>query len=1087
MAGFGGAVKLTGESEYRRALRQCTQSLREMSTELKAVSSSYDKNDSSASSLEAQQKSLTSVLEKQKSALATLKDQYSKMSGEYASQTQKHDALVKSYDSEKAKLTQIGQTLGTTSQEYQEQKKVVDSLAQEVKKSTTAQDANAKSMSDMRIAINKAQADCNATAKQLDNLGKAAEEAGEDAKRGSDGFTVMKGVLANLASSAIMSALNGLRQLGAAVVDVGKQAVGSYAEYEQLVGGVETLFKDSAGVVEGYANNAFKTAGLSANEYMETVTSFSASLLQSLGGDTAAAAKYGDLAITDMADNANKMGTSMSSIQDAYQGFAKQNYTMLDNLKLGYGGTKSEMERLIADANRVKEANGEMADLSIDSYADVVEAIHVIQNEMGITGTTAKEASETIQGSAAAMKGAWQNLLTGIADENQNVGELMKTFSESLMTYMRNLIPRIIETMGGMSEAVRHTVDKLFPEIQKMITHWLPKMVQEGVKLIMSLAHGLIQSLPMMVNAVMVIINNVITTVGEWLPQIAIAVVEVVPQIIQSLMKQLPVFIEACISFLTSMVEAVPYVIEEMVNAIPEIIQSIISGLTNGIDSLIEGAMTLLQAIIDAIPMIIPLIIEAIPEIINTFYQGVTEAVPKLLEGAITLLNALVQAIPQIIPPLVAALPQIITTIITTLTSNIPLIVDAGIQLLTALVDNMPAILSGIGEALPTILTSIVDGIVEGVPQIMEAGVQLIEGLWDGIKDMGGWILDKVSGFAGDLVDGFCNFFGINSPSTVMRDRVGKNLAEGVGEGFSDEMGSVSAQMAKEGNDTVDQLSKGMGKGQPEIMKQAKELAQAVTKTFDGAKGNFTKVGQTVSTNIANGLKSGLSAIKSMATNIVKQLVSAFNSAKSSFSSVGKTLASSISSGLGSGRSAITSAARSIAAQVVNAGQRQERDHQRCQVYRGSGCQRLHLLRLWHEVGWHKHGERHQFGLERRQGIHRGNCKGNCHGCRDGFHVFHDKLALRWHQHGEPNQLWPQFGQGFHLLHGQKHRIDGFKRCQGLCEQLHRHGSAACQRLEAGLPQPRVFRAVFRGRNGQPHRVCGEKGAEDQLSVEGLG
>ena len=172
---------------------------------------------------------------------------------------------------------------------------------------------------------------------------------------------------------------------GTAIVAIGKQAVEQYAEYEQLVGGVETLFKQSSDVVQQYAANAYKTAGMSANEYMETVTSFSASLLQSLGGDTEAASKYADMAITDMSDNANKMGTSMESIQNAYQGFAKQNYTMLDNLKLGYGGTKEEMQRLLDDAEKLSGV-----EYDISSYADIVDAIHVVQTEMGITGTTAK-------------------------------------------------------------------------------------------------------------------------------------------------------------------------------------------------------------------------------------------------------------------------------------------------------------------------------------------------------------------------------------------------------------------------------------------------------------------------------------------------------------------------------------------------------------------------------------------------------------------------------------------------------------------------------------------------------------------------
>ena len=248
---------------------------------------------------------------------------------------------------------------------------------------------------------------------------------------------------------------------GAAFAATTKAAVEAYADYEQLVGGVDTLFKESSNIVQEYAANAYKTAGLSANEYMETVTSFSASLLQSLGGDTAKAAEVANMAITDMSDNANKMGSDMASIQDAYNGFAKQNYTMLDNLKLGYGGTQAEMQRLIDDANKVKEAMGETADLSIDSYADVCEAIHLVQTEMGITGTTAKEASATISGSVAATKSAWQNLLVGFADENANLSELTSRFIESVGTAAENIIPRVIQAFKGIVQALPGLVSQI--------------------------------------------------------------------------------------------------------------------------------------------------------------------------------------------------------------------------------------------------------------------------------------------------------------------------------------------------------------------------------------------------------------------------------------------------------------------------------------------------------------------------------------------------------------------------------------------------------------------------------------------------
>src|SRR5574344_992703 len=222
---------------------------------------------------------------------------------------------------------------------------------------------------------------------------------------------------------------------GTAMVAIGKQAIEQYAEYEQLVGGVETLFKQSSDTVMGYAENAYKTAGLSANEYMSTVTSFSASLLQSLNNDTAKSAEVADMAITDMSDNANKMGTDMSMIQSAYQGFAKQNYTMLDNLKLGYGGTKTEMERLLADASKLSGV-----EYNIDNLNDVYEAIHVVQTELGVTGTTAKEASTTIQGSVNSMKSAWTNLVTGIADDNADFDALITNFVDSIMTMADNIL-----------------------------------------------------------------------------------------------------------------------------------------------------------------------------------------------------------------------------------------------------------------------------------------------------------------------------------------------------------------------------------------------------------------------------------------------------------------------------------------------------------------------------------------------------------------------------------------------------------------------------------------------------------------------
>lgn len=297
----------------------------------------------------------------------------------------------------------------------------------------------------------------------------------------------------------------GLAAAGTAAVAFGKSALDSYADYQQLTGGVETLFKDSAFIVNWYADHAYQSAGLSANQYMETVTSFSASLISSLEGDTTKAAAVANTAVVDMADNANKMGTSIESIQNAYQGFAKQNYTMLDNLKLGYGGTKEEMERLIADANRVKEANGEMADLSIESFADIVEAIHTVQTEMGITGTTAKEADQTVSGSIASMKAAWENLKVGIADENADIDTLMDNFLDSVGTVANNILP---------------IVQRILTNIFDTLAEHGPEMLEKAVELFLKIATGALSAIPEIIAAIPDIIEAIKNGFVEAWPEI---------------------------------------------------------------------------------------------------------------------------------------------------------------------------------------------------------------------------------------------------------------------------------------------------------------------------------------------------------------------------------------------------------------------------------------------------------------------------------------------------------------------------------------------------------------------------------------
>ena len=333
---------------------------------------------------------------------------------------------------------------------------------------------------------------------------------------------------ANIAGQAIVA---GVKAVAGAVKNIGEAASQSYGEYEQLVGGVETLFKSSADTVMQYAENAYKTAGMSANEYMTTVTAFSASLLQSMGGDTDAAAEKANLAITDMSDNANKMGSSMESIQNAYQGFAKQNYTMLDNLKLGYGGTKEEMQRLIDDANALNAAQGNYTNYTIDSYADIVDAIHTVQTEMGITGTTQMEASTTIQGSIASMKAAYENFITGLGDENADMAELTTNLLGSTVTVAENLLPVVERILGNIGVVVQEKGPEMIEKFVSYAVEKLPQVIELGTKMVLAIVSGLAANLPQIVQSVLDMMATIVETFVSSLPDI----VDVGKQIVKGL------------------------------------------------------------------------------------------------------------------------------------------------------------------------------------------------------------------------------------------------------------------------------------------------------------------------------------------------------------------------------------------------------------------------------------------------------------------------------------------------------------------------------------------------------------------------
>lgn len=449
--------------------------------------------------------------------------------------------------------------------QYESASKEVDDLTKRFNQSAQETGETSKETQELAKKLAEAEKEAGSLKKEMDRLGKSMDDAGDDAEDAgekSGGFlSKLKNGLSQLSpvASAVVKGLAAVTAAAAAVfTSVAKQSIVDYSDYEQLVGGVETLFKSSSDKVVAYANNAYKSAGLSANDYMETVTSFSASLLQGLGGDTEAAAVIADQAITDMSDNANKMGTDMEMIQNAYQGFAKQNYTMLDNLKLGYGGTAGEMARLINDSgvlgDTMKVTEQTVNEVSFDK---MIEAIHVVQTNMGITGTTAKEASETIQGSVNAMRAAWKNFTTGMADDTQDFDALVDNVVDSVDTVADNIVPRIQKLLPRLTRGLSDLTQRLSSKIPGILSKVLPSFIRSTTKMVQNIAG--------------------------------------------TLTKSIPVIIDAASDLFSGIVRAIPGVAKEVLKNMPKIIKAVVDGLWNGVKSIVETVQDIFGATNEAV------------------------------------------------------------------------------------------------------------------------------------------------------------------------------------------------------------------------------------------------------------------------------------------------------------------------------------------------------------------------------------------------------------------------------------------------------------------------------------------------------
>lgn len=550
------------------------------------------------------------------------------------------------------------------------------------------------------------------------------------------------------------------------VAALGTAAIKSYADYEQLVGGVETLFSktdltlqeyaDSIGktaeeafdewgqltagarIVQNNAEEAFRTAGLSANEYMETVTSFSASLLQSLDGDTKAAAEAADQAVIDMSDNANKMGTSMESIQNAYQGFAKQNYTMLDNLKLGYGGTKSEMERLLSDAEKLTGIK-----YDINNLSDVYSAIHVIQEELGITGTTAKEASTTISGSLNMAKAAWSNLLTGIADDSQDFDTLVDNLVDSVSTVAENILPRVEISISGVGKLVEKLLPVIINRLPKVINNVLPKLVQSGTNMVSAVITGLEENLPAIMDGVMEIADVLLNAFITMAPQLMQLGIQIIISLIMGISSGLPQLIPSVVSIVLQMADI----------------------LLQNIGTLTLAALQLIQGLADGLIASLPILVERLPEIVMGIVSTLIGYAPQLLEAAGVLITTLAQGLAENLPIILEMIILLVAQMVLELIKNAPQLLSAALEFIMTLANALITYAPQLLAKVPELLRLLKNKFLELVSGFAEIGSAIVDGIWSGISAGWSWLVGKVKELAKSLFGAAKDELDINSPS----------------------------------------------------------------------------------------------------------------------------------------------------------------------------------------------------------------------------------------------------------------------------------------------------------------------------------
>ena len=679
-----------------------------------------------------------------------------------------------------------------------------------------------------------------------------------------------------------------------ALANLGKSALDSVGQLEQNVGGVETLFGDAADAVIASADRAYQTAGMSANDYMSTVTSFSASLLQSLGGNIEEAAKVADMAIIDMADNANKMGTSMDMIQNAYQGFAKQNYTMLDNLKLGYGGTKTEMERLLADAEKLTGVK-----YDINNLNDVYQAIHAVQEEMGITGTTAKEAASTLEGSMASAKAAWDNFMNGSGDADQ-LADAFATAADNIVKNLAEIIPRFAETLPALGGAIIAQIPGLVAAIVPAVLsagQSVLKQLQDAVldfdfagtaDKVVQMITGFIEGdgLGSLLDTLVTIFTGIVNGISSMLPSLLPALIELISYVVTSLLDQLPAILDCALELILGLAQGILAALPVLIEALPEVISSIVEFLISAVPQIIDAGIELLMALVDALPVIIDALVDALPQIIRATVTALIAAAPQIAKAGIKLLGALIEAIPVIVVELAEAVPDIVAAIIDVLAELPGLIGEVFAEIVTDLVEWGQQMLSNASMAMSNMLSQ-VNSIIQELPgkiwthlvnavnKVIAWGQQMVSNASTAASNM----LSKVSGIIQELPGKIWTHL-VNTVNKVVA--WGQQMVSNASTAASNMLSKVSSTLQQLPGKVWDYLSQAAQKVVTWGTQLAQKGAAAATQLFNSIVNGLSslpskmaEIGGNIVSGIWNGISSGWNWLTNKVSNLANSLLDA--------------------------------------------------------------------------------------------------------------------------------------------------------------------------------------------------------------------